>query len=87
MIQHSHLQALLFKKRERQRAIATTALRIRQSFKLEQILSIAVAQVQQLLKCDRLVVYQCVQNVESKTILELAKLCLCELVIEINTIL
>ncbi|MEC4818090.1 MAG: ATP-binding protein [Scytonema sp. PMC 1069.18] len=76
VVQQSHLQALLFKKRERQRAIATTALRIRQSLKLEQILNTAVAEVQQLLKCDRVVVYQFVKDVDSKTVPELVKLCL-----------
>ncbi|BAZ52135.1 multi-sensor signal transduction histidine kinase [Nostoc sp. NIES-4103] len=52
------LQAQLNKTQERQRLIATTALRIRQSLNLEQILNTAVAEVQQLLKCDRVMVYQ-----------------------------
>jgi signal transduction histidine kinase len=57
-IKHSRLQAQLNKTLERQRLIATTALRIRQSLNLEQILQTAVAEVQQLLKCDRVAVYQ-----------------------------
>ncbi|MCC5614628.1 response regulator [Nostoc sp. CHAB 5836] len=57
-IKQSCLQAQLQKTQERQRLIATTALRIRQSLDLEQILNTAVAEVQQLLKCDRVMVYQ-----------------------------
>jgi signal transduction histidine kinase/CheY-like chemotaxis protein len=57
-IRHARLQAQLHKTQERQRLIATTALRIRQSPNLEQILHTAVAEVQQLLKCDRVAAYQ-----------------------------
>jgi signal transduction histidine kinase/DNA-binding NarL/FixJ family response regulator len=57
-IKQSYLQAQLYKNRERQRLIATTALRIRQSLDLEQILNTAVVEVQQLLKCDRVLLYQ-----------------------------
>ncbi|MCF2145334.1 ATP-binding protein [Desmonostoc muscorum LEGE 12446] len=56
------LQAQLSKTQEQQRLIATTALRIRQSLNLEQILNTAVAEVQQLLKCDRVMVYQFTPN-------------------------
>lgn len=58
VIKQSHLQSLLSKTRERQRLIATTALRIRQSLELEQILNTLVAEVQQLLACDCVTVYQ-----------------------------
>jgi signal transduction histidine kinase/FixJ family two-component response regulator len=57
-IKQSYLQNLLEKTQERQRLIAMTALRIRQSLNLEQILNTAVTEVQQLLRCDRVVVYQ-----------------------------
>lgn len=57
-IKQSCLQAQLSKTKERQRLIATTALRIRQSLDLGQILHTAVMEVQQILKCDRVVVYQ-----------------------------
>ncbi|RUR84457.1 ATP-binding protein [Chlorogloeopsis fritschii PCC 9212] len=57
-IKQSYLQAQLQKTQERQRLIAMTALRIRQSLDLEQILHTAVTEVQQLLKCDRVMVYQ-----------------------------
>ncbi|MEM1255516.1 MAG: ATP-binding protein [Cyanobacteria bacterium P01_H01_bin.21] len=58
-IQQSHLHIALHKTREQQRLIATTALRIRQSLDLSQILDTAVAEVQQLLECDHVAVYQC----------------------------
>ncbi|MBW4646139.1 MAG: response regulator [Goleter apudmare HA4340-LM2] len=67
-IKQSCLQAQLSKTRERQRLIATTALRIRQSLDLEQILNTAVAEVQQLLKCDRVMVYQFAKNVDGKIV-------------------
>ncbi|BAY99190.1 multi-sensor signal transduction histidine kinase [Tolypothrix tenuis PCC 7101] len=67
-IKQSYLQAQLYKHRERQRLIATTALRIRQSLDLEQILNTAVVEVQQLLKCDRVMVYQFTSDIEGKTV-------------------
>ncbi len=62
------LQAQLSKTQERQRLIATTALRIRQSLDLEQILNTAVAEVQQLLKCDRVMVYQFASDTGGKIV-------------------
>lgn len=59
VIQQSHLHFTLNKTREQQRVMATTALRIRQSLDLNQILGTAVAEVQQLLECDHVAVYQC----------------------------
>jgi signal transduction histidine kinase/CheY-like chemotaxis protein len=61
-IKQSYLQRKLYKTQERQRLIAMTALRIRQSLDLEQILHTAVTEVQQLLKCDRVMVYQLIPN-------------------------
>ncbi len=72
-IKQSCLQVQLSKTKERQRLIATTALRIRHSLDLEQILHTTVMEVQQILKCDRVVVYQLepdigiVANVDSCT--------------------
>jgi signal transduction histidine kinase/DNA-binding response OmpR family regulator len=57
-IKQSCLEVKLNKTQERQRLIATTALRIRQSLNLAEILHTAVVEVQQLLKCDRVMVYQ-----------------------------
>ncbi|WP_017654494.1 ATP-binding protein [Fortiea contorta] len=65
-IKQSCLQAQLSKTRERQRLIATTALRIRQSLDLEQILNTAVVEVQQLLKCDRVIVYQFAKDIDGE---------------------
>ncbi|MBN3938787.1 ATP-binding protein [Nostoc sp. NMS9] len=67
-IKQSCLQAQLIKTQERQRLIATTALRIRQSLNLEQILNTAVAEVQQLLKCDRVMVYQFAPDTNGKIV-------------------
>ncbi|MEH2260393.1 hybrid sensor histidine kinase/response regulator [Nostoc sp.] len=67
-IKQSCLQAQLIKTQERQRLIATTALRIRQSLNLEQILNTAVAEVQQLLKCDRVMVYQYAPDTDGKIV-------------------
>jgi signal transduction histidine kinase/DNA-binding NarL/FixJ family response regulator len=67
-IKQSYLQAQLSQTRERQRLIATTALRIRQSLNLEQILNTAVVEVQQLLKCDGVMVYQFATDKEGKIV-------------------
>jgi signal transduction histidine kinase len=53
------LSTRLAQTQERQQLIATTALRIRESLNLQDILQTAVDELQQLLKCDRVVVYQC----------------------------
>ena len=58
VIQQSQLQTELRKTRERQRIIATTALRIRQSLDLDQMLHTVVSEIQQLLECDHVGVYQ-----------------------------
>jgi signal transduction histidine kinase/DNA-binding response OmpR family regulator len=65
-IARSHLQVRQSKKQEKQSLIATTALRMRQSLNLEQILQTAVVEVQQLLKCDRVMVYQMVSESQGK---------------------
>jgi signal transduction histidine kinase/FixJ family two-component response regulator len=69
-IERSRLQAQLNKTKERQRLIATTALRIRQSLNLQEILNTAVAEVKELLKCDRVVVYQFLESQQSKIVAE-----------------
>ncbi|BAZ13813.1 multi-sensor signal transduction histidine kinase [Calothrix sp. NIES-4071] len=56
-IKQSHLQAQLNKTLEQQRLIATTALNIRKSLDLDQILYTAVVEVQRLLRCG-VAVYQ-----------------------------
>lgn len=58
IIAKSNLEIQLLKTQERQRLIATTALRIRQSLNLETILHTAVTEIQQLLQCDHVAVYR-----------------------------
>jgi signal transduction histidine kinase len=58
VIRQARLQAQLHKTQERQRLIAMTALQIRQSLNLSQILNCATEELQRLLQCDRVVVYQ-----------------------------
>ncbi|MBE9206256.1 response regulator [Nostoc sp. LEGE 06077] len=67
-IKQSCLEVKLSKTQERQRLIATTALRIRQSLNLEEILHTAVVEVQQLLKCDRVMVYQFTSDMDGKIV-------------------
>lgn len=69
-IKHSHLQTLLSKTQERQQLIATTALRIRQSLNLQETLNTTVAEVRQLLQCDRVVVYQFSSDCSGKIVAE-----------------
>ncbi|MBW4636086.1 MAG: response regulator [Iphinoe sp. HA4291-MV1] len=64
-IQQSHRQNQFSKTQERQQLGAAIALRIRQSLKLEQILQTAVTQVQQLLLCDHVMIYQVAPNPDS----------------------
>ena len=58
VLQQNYLQSLLTKKIQQQQLIAETALRIRQSLDLSEILKTAVQEVQLLINCDRVVVYQ-----------------------------
>ncbi|NMG11437.1 ATP-binding protein [Brasilonema sp. UFV-L1] len=79
-IQHSQKQNQFSKKQEQQQLTAAIALRIRQSLNLEQILQTTVTQVQQLLLCDRVTIYQVTptpdNNQRSKSAkLYLTKLC------------
>ncbi|MCM1982535.1 ATP-binding protein [Lyngbya confervoides] len=52
------LRLQLYQSQERQRLIATSALRIRDSLDLDQILATSVSEIRQLLKSDRVVVYR-----------------------------
>jgi len=67
-IKQSCLKVKLNKTQERQRLIATTALRIRESLNLDEILHTAVVEVQQLLKCDRVMVYQFTSDMGGKIV-------------------
>ena len=58
VLQQHELQSRLTKSFQQQQLIAETALRIRQSLDLSEILNTAVAEVRLLLNCDRVVIYQ-----------------------------
>ncbi|MEL6927779.1 MAG: ATP-binding protein [Cyanobacteria bacterium J06600_6] len=58
ILQQNRLKLLLQKSFQQQRLIAETALRIRKSFNLSEILNTAVREVQLLLDCDRVVIYR-----------------------------
>jgi signal transduction histidine kinase/DNA-binding NarL/FixJ family response regulator len=78
-IQQSHLQKQFSKIQERQQLAAAVALRIRQSQNLEKIVQTAVTEMQQLLECDRVVVYQIGANPDDNRSSESAKLYLTKL--------
>ena len=58
VLQQERLQHLLNKNLLQQQLIAETALRIRQSLDLSEILNTAVGEVRLLLQCDRVVIYK-----------------------------
>ncbi|NHC35116.1 hybrid sensor histidine kinase/response regulator [Scytonema millei] len=72
-LNQSYLHTELYKTRERQRLITTTALRIRQSLNVEQILHTAVVEVHQLLRCDRVMVCQFIPTQGSQIVADSAK--------------
>ena len=61
VLQQAHLNHPSNQSQER-RLSAEIALRLHRSLNLEQILQTAVTEVQQLLECDRVVIYQVTQN-------------------------
>ncbi|HEY9825683.1 MAG TPA: ATP-binding protein [Stenomitos sp.] len=69
-LRQSYLQGQLNKTLERQRLIATTALQIRQSLDLNEILRTATVELRRLLRCDRIVVYQFAPNLTGKIVAE-----------------
>ncbi|RAM49683.1 MAG: histidine kinase [Hapalosiphonaceae cyanobacterium JJU2] len=68
VIKQLYLRTQLQKTQERQRLIATMLLRIRQSLDLQEILYTAVREVQQMLKCDRVIVCQSSPETDSEQI-------------------
>ena len=54
----NRLQKMLYKSSQQQKLIAETALRIRQSSDLNEIIDTGVKEVQLLLNCDRVVIYR-----------------------------
>ena len=72
LLQH-HLQSLLVKSFRQQQLIAETALHIRQSLDLAQILNTAVKEVQLLLNCDRVVIYRFARDMSGDIVAESVK--------------
>ena len=73
VLQQHHLKKLLTKNIQQQRLIAETALRIRQSLKLSQILDTAVKEVQLLLNCDRVIIYKFAPDMSGDIVAESVK--------------
>ena len=69
----NHLQSLLVKSFRQQQLIAETALHIRQSLDLSQILNTAVREVQLLLNCDRVVIYRFAPDMSGDIVAESVK--------------
>ncbi len=73
VLQQYHLQSLLAKSLQQQQLIAETALRIRQSLDLSEILDTAVREVQLLLNCDRVVIYEFALDMSGDVVAESVK--------------
>ena len=70
ILQQNRLQLLLQKSFQQQRLIAETALRIRSSSNLSEILDTAVKEVQLLLGCDRVVIYRFASDMSGDIVAE-----------------
>ena len=73
VLQQDRLQSLLNKNIQQQKLIAETALRIRQSLEVSEILDTAVREVQLLLNCDRVVIYRFAPDMSGKVVAESVK--------------
>ena len=70
VLQQHRLKKLLSKNQQQQRLIAETALRIRQTLDLSEILNIAVQEVRLLLKCDRVIIYRFASDMSGDVVAE-----------------
>ena len=70
VLQQNYLQSLLRKSFQQQQLIAETALRIRKSSDILEILNIAVKEVQLLLKCDRVIIYRFASDMSGDIVAE-----------------
>ena len=73
VLQQEHLQSLLNKSIQKSNLIAETALRIRQSLDLSEILNTAVTEIQLLLDCDRVVISQFTPDMSCDIVAESVK--------------
>ncbi len=70
VLQQYNLQSLLTKSFLQQQLIAETSLRIRASLDLSEILNTSVREVQLLLDCDRVIIYQFAANMAGDVVAE-----------------
>ncbi len=70
VLQQYNLQSLLTKSFQQQQLIAETSLRIRASLDLSEILNTSVREVQLLLDCDRVIIYQFAANMTGDVVAE-----------------
>ena len=70
VLQQHRLKKLLSKNQQQQRLIAETALRIRQTLELSEILKIAVQEVRLLLNCDRVIIYRFASDMSGDVVAE-----------------
>ena len=73
IFQQQHLKKLFTNTQQQQQLIAETALRIRQSLNLSEILDTAVNEVRVLLKCDRVVIYRFAPDMSGDIVAESVK--------------
>ena len=73
VLQQEHLQNLLTKSFQQHQLIAETALRIRKSLDLSEILNTAVKEVQLLLNCDRVIIYRFAPDMSGDVVAESVK--------------
>ncbi len=74
VFQQQHLRKLFTQNQQQQQLIAETALRIRQSLNLSEILDTAVKEVRLLLECDRVVIYRFAPDMSGDIVAESVKL-------------
>ena len=70
VLQQNRLKKLLSKNQQQQQLITETALRIRQTLDLSEILRIAVQEVRLLLDCDRVIIYQFAPDLSGDVVAE-----------------
>lgn len=73
VLQQDHLQSLLDKSIQQQKLIAETALRIRKSLEVSEIVDTAVREVQLMLNCDRVVIYRFAPDMSGEVVAESVK--------------
>ena len=73
VLNQHHLNTSLAKNRRQQKLTADIALRIRQSLNLQDILDIAVREVQKFLDCDRVVIYRFAADMTGDIVAESVK--------------